>query len=68
MRLKYPTASQVTLTLEVEVELVVVDEDLQEELVATTIGRLGDSLIKSHVVPTSHDITTFSLFSSNNKK
>jgi len=40
-------------SLEVEVELVVVDEDLQEELVATTIGGLGDSLIKSHVVPTS---------------
>ena len=35
-----------TLTVEVEVELVVVDEDLQEELVATTIGGLGDSLIR----------------------
>jgi len=58
----------VTLTLEVEVELVVMDEDLQEELVATTIGGLGDSLIKSHVVPTSHDTTTFCLFSSNNKE
>ena len=54
-----------TSTLEVEVELVVVDEDLQEELVATTIDGLGDYLIKSHVVPTSHDTTTFSLFSSN---
>jgi len=58
----------VTLTLEVEVELVVVDEDLQEELVATTIGGLGDSLIKLHVVPTSHDTTIFSLFSSNYKE
>ena len=57
-----------TPTLEVEVELVVVDEDLQEELMATTIDELGDSLVKSHVVPTSYDTTTFSLFSSNNKK
>jgi hypothetical protein len=40
-----------TPTLEVEVDLVVVDEDLQEELVATTIDELGDSLIKSHVGP-----------------
>jgi len=45
-----------TLTLEVEVELVVMDEDLQEELVATTMGGFSDSLIKSHDVPTSHDI------------
>jgi len=49
----------VTPTLEVEVELVVVDEDLQEELVATTIGGLDDSLIKSHVVPPSHDCWAF---------
>jgi len=58
----------VTPTLEVEVALVVVDEDLEEELVATTIGGLGDLLIKSLVVPTSHDTTTFSLFYSNNKE
>jgi len=50
----------VTPTLEVEVDLVVVDEDLQEESVATTIDELGDSLIKLHV-PTSHDTTTFFL-------
>jgi hypothetical protein len=41
---------------------------LEEELVAITIDGLGDSLIKSHVVPTSHNTTTFSLFSSNNKE
>ena len=63
MRVSFSTfseASHVTPTLEVEVDLVVVDEDLQEESVATTIDELGDSLIKLHV-PTSHDTTTFFL-------